>query len=50
VGGGIGTLVVVVATALIWPAVRRFGSLHDARPIESGAMGEFAAAPGQIDN
>jgi MFS family permease len=28
--GGIGTLVVVAATAVIWPAVRRFGSLQEA--------------------
>ena len=35
VGGGIGTLLVVAATAVVWPAVRRFGALRDARPIES---------------
>ena len=34
VGGGVGTLLVVAATAVIWPAVRRFGSLQDARAIE----------------
>ena len=34
VGGGIGTLLVVAATAVVWPAVRRFGSLQDAKPIE----------------
>jgi len=32
VGGGIGTLVVVLATTVIWPQVRRFGSLVEARP------------------
>jgi MFS family permease len=32
VGGGIGTIVVVILTALIWPQVRRFGSLQDAKP------------------
>ncbi len=32
VGGGIGTLVVVLATTVIWPRVRRFGSLVEARP------------------
>lgn len=40
VAGGIGTLLVVGATALIWPQVRKFGSLHEARPeqgITSGA-------------
>ena len=47
VGGGIGTLVVVFATALIWPAVRRFGSLHDARPIESGEFAQLAASPSE---
>jgi MFS family permease len=30
VGGGIGTIVVVIAAALIWPEVRKFGSLLDA--------------------
>ena len=30
VGGGIGTLVVVMATAIIWPQVRKFGSLQEA--------------------
>ena len=30
VAGGIGTLVVVGLVAVIWPQVRRFGSLHDA--------------------
>jgi MFS family permease len=34
VGGGIGTLVVVGLTAFIWPQIRRFGSLAEARPIE----------------
>jgi hypothetical protein len=33
--GGIGTLVVVTAVNVIWPQVRRFGSLADARPVES---------------
>ena len=32
VGGGIGTLVVVALTTVIWPQVRRFGSLVDAKP------------------
>jgi MFS family permease len=30
VGGGIGTILVVVWTAFQWPQIRRFGSLHDA--------------------
>jgi MFS family permease len=31
VGGGIGTILVVVLVAMIWPEVRRFGSLKDAK-------------------
>ena len=34
VSGGFGTLAVVAVIALLFPQVRRFGSLHDARPIE----------------
>jgi len=34
VGGGIGTILVVILVAAIWPQVRRFGSLADAKPIE----------------
>jgi MFS family permease len=34
VGGGIGTLVVVSLTTFVWPQVRKFGSLTEARPIE----------------
>jgi len=30
VGGGIGTIIVVICAALIWPEVREFGSLRDA--------------------
>jgi hypothetical protein len=37
VGGGIGTIVVVILTALTWPQLRKFGSLHDAKPIEEDA-------------
>jgi hypothetical protein len=32
VGGGIGTLLVVAIVAAVWPQVRRFGSLVDAKP------------------
>ena len=32
--GGIGSILVVVAVASLWPALRRFGSLADARPME----------------
>lgn len=34
VGGGIGTLLVVIIVALTWPQVRKVGSLNDARPAE----------------
>jgi MFS family permease len=34
IAGGIGTLVVVGLVAFIWPQVRRFGSLHDAKAAE----------------
>jgi MFS family permease len=34
VGGGIGTILVVLAAAGLWPQLRKFGSLHDAQPIE----------------
>jgi hypothetical protein len=33
--GGIGTLVTVIAVAITWPQVRRFGALHDAKPMET---------------
>jgi hypothetical protein len=36
VAGGIGTIAVVITVTLVWPQVRRFGSLIDARP-ESAA-------------
>ena len=32
--GGIGTILTVIAIALIWPEVRHLGSLEDARPEE----------------
>jgi hypothetical protein len=32
VGGGIGTMIVVILAALVWPEMRRFGSLSEARP------------------
>jgi hypothetical protein len=34
VSGGIGTLVVVAAVALIWPALARLGPLHTLKPLE----------------
>jgi MFS family permease len=32
--GGFGAIAAVVLVAVAWPEVRRFGSLHDARPVE----------------
>jgi hypothetical protein len=32
VGGGIGTILVVIASALIWPQILTIGSLQDVRP------------------
>jgi MFS family permease len=38
VGGGVGTILVVLAIALVWPRVMRLGTLHDAgRAAEAGA-------------
>lgn len=38
VGGGVGTVLVVLAVALVWPRVLRLGSLHDAgRGAEAGS-------------
>jgi MFS family permease len=34
VSGGIGTVIVVLTTALVAPQLRRFGALHEAKPIE----------------
>src|SRR6185436_13154555 len=34
VGGGIGTVVVVIAAALSWPDLLRIGPLHTLRPAE----------------
>ena len=34
VAGGIGTVLVVLTVAVIWPQVRRFGSLAEAKPID----------------
>ena len=34
VSGGVGTLLVVAAAAVVSPTLRRFGALHDARPDE----------------
>ena len=34
VSGGIGTLVVVAAVAMLWPALARLGPLHTLKPLE----------------
>ncbi len=34
VGGGIGTLIVVLVVALVWPQLGRIGPLHSLRPLE----------------
>lgn len=34
VGGGIGTVLVVLAVALIWPQIRHLDSLHDTKPMD----------------
>src|SRR5205085_6663751 len=48
VAGGIGTLLVVAAVALIWPQVRWFGSLKDARPMdEEPEPGGFPVLPAE---
>jgi MFS family permease len=36
--GGIGTILTVIAVAIIWPAVRQFGSLQDARTVNLDAV------------
>jgi MFS family permease len=35
VGGGIGTIVVVILTAIVWPEVARFGSLAEAQVLKA---------------
>src|SRR4051812_9182496 len=46
-GGGIGTVVVVAAVALLWPALSRIGPLHALKPLEpapTDATSEASAA------
>jgi MFS family permease len=38
IGGGVGSIVVVAAVALLWPALRRIGPLHELKPAEAKAM------------
>lgn len=46
VGGGFGTLVVVAAVALAWPALARVGPLHTLRAVDpDAAMSAHAAGP-----
>ena len=48
VGGGIGTLLVVLGAAWTWPQLRRFGALNTARPAEKLAVA-VVPEPGEID-
>ena len=32
--GGIGSILAVIIVALLWPQIRRFGPLSDARPLD----------------
>jgi MFS family permease len=38
VGGGIGTIVVVIGVALMWPALRKIGPLHTLKPAEEAEL------------
>lgn len=47
--GGIGSIVVVSVVAMLWPPLRKFGSLVDVRPIEQDAEpGEFPISLGKL--
>ena len=49
--GGTGTLLVVAVVAALWPQVRRFGSLKDAKPVqEEDAQRGFEVLPPQTQN
>jgi len=48
VGGGIGTLLVVLGAAWMWPELRRFGALHSAKPAEETAE-SVVPGPEQMD-
>ena len=43
--GGVMTVVVVGWAAWLWPQVRRFGSLRDARPLEEEEPRGFEVLP-----
>jgi len=38
IGGGLGSVAVVAAVALFWPALRRIGPLYELRPAEQPAL------------
>jgi hypothetical protein len=40
VGGGIGTILVVIAVALLWPQIGRLGPLVNLRPVEEPVPGQ----------
>jgi MFS family permease len=46
VGGGIGTILVVILAAVIWPEVRAFGSLVDAAPADGQNKMPPVCSPG----
>jgi MFS family permease len=48
VGGGIGTLLVVLGAAWMWPELRRFGPLHSAKPERVGNP-PVAPEPDEVD-
>jgi len=47
VAGGIGTILVVIGAAFAWPQLRKFGSLHDAKPIEHTPAAEPSLKPAE---
>jgi len=46
VGGGIGSLLVVLAVALFWPSVRKLGPIRAPTPDETAAMEPVTESPG----
>lgn len=45
VGGGIGTLLVVLLVALVWPELRNIGPLHTLRPVDPIAQHQEITSP-----
>lgn len=44
IGGGLGSVAVVAAVALAWPALRRIGPLHELKPAEEAELAAQIAA------